>query len=167
MTHGDSDHADNAAFLREKYGAKIAIHADDAGMVERGDMGWNRKAKSDRTSLAFKILIRVFPLFIKPAKFKVFKPDLTIDENFDLSKFGLDARVIHLPGHSRGSIGILTAEGDLICGDFVYNMAGFNLINDLTAHDQSRDKLRKMQIRTVYPGHGRPISIQCFNQKYK
>jgi len=35
LTHGDSDHADNAAYLRDKYKAKIAMHKDDAGMVEK------------------------------------------------------------------------------------------------------------------------------------
>lgn len=38
LTHGDSDHADNCVYLRKRYGAEIAMHRDDAGMVERGDM---------------------------------------------------------------------------------------------------------------------------------
>ena len=43
ITHGDFDHIGNAAYLRQKFGAKIAMHADDVGMAERGDMFWNRK----------------------------------------------------------------------------------------------------------------------------
>ena len=35
LTHGDFDHAGNAAYLREKYGAPIAMHRDDAGMAEQ------------------------------------------------------------------------------------------------------------------------------------
>jgi hydroxyacylglutathione hydrolase len=167
LTHGDTDHTGNAAYLREKYGAKIAIHTDDAGMVERGDMGWNRKAKSDKTSLVFKIMIVLTPMFFKSAKPEVFKPDFTIDESFDLSVYGLDARVLHLPGHSKGSIGILTATGHLFCGDFVYNMPGFNLINDLADHQSSLEKVKKLDIKTVYPGHGKPISIERFRKKYK
>jgi hydroxyacylglutathione hydrolase len=166
LTHGDTDHAGNAAYLREKFGAKIAIHVDDAGMIELGDMGWNRKVKSDRVSLIFWIMIKVFPLFFKSAKFEVFKPDFTINESFDLSVYGLDARVIHLPGHSKGSIGILTKAGDLFCGDFVYNMAGFNLINDLAAHQSSLEKARKLDIKMIYPGHGKPISSERFRKKY-
>lgn len=166
LTHGDSDHAGNAAYLRKKYGAQIAIHTDDVGMVERGDMGWNRKAKSDRVSLIFRIMIRVFPLFFKAAKFEVFKPDFAIDESSDLSVYGLDARVVHLPGHSKGSIGVATAAGDLFCGDFVYNVAGFGLIDDLRAHRESLDKVSKLDIRTIYPGHGKPISIGRFRKKW-
>ena len=43
LTHGDFDHAGNAACLRKKFGTKIAMHYDDSGMVEHGDMFWNRK----------------------------------------------------------------------------------------------------------------------------
>jgi glyoxylase-like metal-dependent hydrolase (beta-lactamase superfamily II) len=38
LTHGDFDHCGNAAYLRKKFGAKIAMSAEDSGMVEHGDM---------------------------------------------------------------------------------------------------------------------------------
>src|SRR5512139_88328 len=47
LTHGDTDHADNAAYLRERYGAKIALHPLEAPVVESGDMSSTRKAKPD------------------------------------------------------------------------------------------------------------------------
>lgn len=158
LTHGDSDHADNAAYLREKYEAKIAMHKDDAGMVERGVMGWNRKARPDRMSLLFKIITRV----VKPGKFATFKPDLYIDETFDLSAYGLAAKVLHLPGHSKGSIGVLTANGDLFCGDLLYNFFGrpnSQFIDDMSAFNASIDKVKKLNVQTVYPGHGKPFPL--------
>jgi hydroxyacylglutathione hydrolase len=167
LTHGDVDHTGNAAFLREKYGAKIGIHADEAGMIEHGDPGWNRKAKSDKASWVFRIMMIISPLFTRLAKPAVFKPDLLVDENSDLSIFGLDARVVHLPGHSKGSIGILTASGDLFCGDFIYTIPGFNLINDLAAHRSSFEKLKNLDIKMIYPGHGKPISIEQFRRRYR
>ena len=42
LTHGDFDHTGNAAYLRNEFGTTVAMHADDSGMVERGDMFWNR-----------------------------------------------------------------------------------------------------------------------------
>jgi hydroxyacylglutathione hydrolase len=163
---GSSNFHGNAAYLREKFGAKIGIHAGDAGMIERGDMGWNRKKKSDRVSLVFGVVMLLSPLFVSSAKFEKFKPDLLIDETFDLSAYGWDARIIHLPGRSRGSIGVLTRAGELLCGDFLYNMAGFSLINDLADHRSSIDKTRKLDIKIVYPGHGKPISIERLRKKY-
>lgn len=163
LTHGDSDHADNAAYLREKYGAKLAMHQDDAGIVEKGDMGWNRKAEPDHMSLLFKIMSRV----MKPGKFVTFKPDLYIDENFDLSAYGLDAKVLHLPGHSKGSIGVLTAGGELFCGDLLYNFFGrpnCQFIDDLEAFNASIDNVKRLNVQTVYPGHGKPFPPQRFIQ---
>jgi len=166
LTHGDIDHAGNAAYLRERFGAKIAMHRGDARMAEHGDMGWNRKKKSDRVSLVFRILMVLSPLFASSAKFETFVPDFLVDESYDLSAYGLDAKVVGLPGHSKGSIGVLTASGDLICGDFVYNMAGFKLINDFPDHVSSMEKVRKLDVTMIYPGHGKPISVDRFRRKY-
>ncbi|NIV29124.1 MAG: MBL fold metallo-hydrolase, partial [Anaerolineae bacterium] len=44
LTHGDFDHTGNAAYLRERFGAKIALHRDDIGMAEQADMFWNRQS---------------------------------------------------------------------------------------------------------------------------
>src|SRR5208337_821979 len=88
LTHGDSDHADNCVYLRRKFGCKIAMHPLDAGMVERGDMSWNRKPKADRYSLLFRLLGVIVKNFIGGDKFEKFTPDLLVDENFDLSPFG-------------------------------------------------------------------------------
>jgi len=48
LTHGDYDHAGNAAYLRDKYDTEIAMHPDDAGRVERADWSWNLKPKPDK-----------------------------------------------------------------------------------------------------------------------
>ena len=50
-----------------------------------------------------------------------FKPDFYIEEGYEFSEYGFDAKVLYIPGHSRGSIGILTAGGDLFCGDLLEN----------------------------------------------
>jgi len=71
--NGDSDTPDNPAYFAKKYGANIAMHQDDAGMVSGGH-GLERKEKADHMSLLFKIMSRL----IKPGKnSKTFKPDLT------------------------------------------------------------------------------------------
>jgi len=45
LTHAHTDHAGNCAYLREKYGAPTAVHAGDAGEVERADMFWSHDRK--------------------------------------------------------------------------------------------------------------------------
>jgi glyoxylase-like metal-dependent hydrolase (beta-lactamase superfamily II) len=87
LTHGDFDHCGNAAYLRKKFRSQIAMHKDDSGMVEHGDMLWNRNKQN--------ILIRIiFKLFFRLSKSDRFKPDLHIDERYDFSEYGIDAKVL-------------------------------------------------------------------------
>jgi hydroxyacylglutathione hydrolase len=158
LTHGDFDHTGNCACLRAEFGAKIAMHRDDAGMAESGDMFWNRQ-KGNR-------LIRmVAPIFFGFGKSERFEPDLYVEDGDDLSEYGFDARVLCIPGHSKGSIGILTAAGDLFCGDLLTNSgepALNSIMDDAVAASASVEKLKGYQIRTVYPGHGDPFLMELF-----
>lgn len=158
LTHGDFDHTGNAAYIRHKFGTKIALHRDDSGMVERGDMTWNRKKLN--------IIVRiVFLLLFRLSGSDRFIPDLFIEDGDDLSEYGFEAKVIDLPGHSMGSTGFLTASGDLFCGDLLENTDGPGLnsiMDDPTAAQASVNKLRNLDIVTVYPGHGKPFSGELF-----
>ncbi len=152
LTHGDFDHTGNGAYLRDKYNTKIAMHHLDSGMIEFGDMFWNKETGN----WLIKKLINVFFNITK------FTPDYMIDEESDLSEFGLDARVIHLPGHSKGSIGILTANNELFCGDLFTNLKKpepNTMIDDLNEFNESIAKVNSLNIKTVYPGHGQPFSM--------
>lgn len=163
LTHGDFDHTGNAAYLREKFDAKIAMHPGDSGMVERGDMFWNRR----RGNVLLGMMARILFKFGKKERFK---PDLYIDEGYDFSEFGFNAKVLHIPGHSKGSIGILTADGNLFCGDLFENRdkpALSSIIDDLRAANASIEKLRKLKINTVYPGHGDPFSMELFMKEFE
>ena len=160
LTHGDFDHAGNAAYLGKTFGAKIAMHEDDAGMVERGDMFWNRQTGN--------VLLRwLSPILFGFGKQKRFSPDLFVEDRSDLSAHGFDARIVDLPGHSKGSIGILTAGGDLFCGDLFENTekpALNSIMDDLAAANASVERLAGMGIKTVYPGHGSPFSMDMLRQ---
>jgi hydroxyacylglutathione hydrolase len=170
LTHGDFDHAGNAAFLRKKYGVKIAMHASDSGMVEKGDMGFNRKLRSDRVSVFGRIIMFISSHFVPPTQFEVFKPDHLIKDGQDLTEFGFDAKILELPGHSKGSIGVLTGNGDLFCGDLLMNMLKPNphfVIDDYADFTCSIEKLKKLCIQTVYPGHGKPFSFKQYIKNHR
>jgi hydroxyacylglutathione hydrolase len=163
ITHGDFDHTGNAAYLRQKFGAKIAMHAGDAGMLEHGDMTWKRNKGNV-------ILRRVAPILFRFGKSERCKPDFYLDDGDALTEIGFDARVIALPGHSTGSIGILAAVDDpatgpglsLFCGDLLENTsrpALGSIMDDLPTARASFTKLKGRKISTIYPGHGLPFSL--------
>ena len=155
LTHGDFDHTGNAAYLRDRFGVKVAMHADDAGMVTRGDMFWNRSSGNV-------IMRRLAPILFGFSSTSRFEPDLYLEEGDELSEYGFDAQVLWIPGHSKGSIGLLTTRGELLCGDLLENTKApaTNSIMDQPAVCQaSLAKLSGYQINMVYPGHGEPFPI--------
>jgi hydroxyacylglutathione hydrolase len=170
LTHGDFDHTGNAAFLQQAYAAKIAMHAADAGMISQADMSWGRKARPDRVTLFGRFIGLISPLFAGRAPFETFIPDLCVEDGQDLSGYGFDARVIGLPGHSKGSIGVMTSGGALFCGDLLSNMVKLGphfMIDDLAAFTASVEKLKSLPIGMVYPGHGKPFPLERFMKKYR
>jgi glyoxylase-like metal-dependent hydrolase (beta-lactamase superfamily II) len=158
LTHGDFDHIGNAAYLRQRYGAKIAMHKDDAGMAERGDMFWNRSSGG--------ALMRwLVPILFRFGETCRFRPDIYLEEGDTLVRYAFDAQVISVPGHSRGSIAILTAAGDLFCGDLFDNTkqpAMSAIMDDPATGEASLAKLERLGIHTVYPGHGQPFPMVSF-----
>ena len=155
LTHGDFDHIGNAAHVRTAFGSRIAMHADDARVAELGDMFVNRT----KSNLIIRALI---PRLIGFGKSERFTPDVLIEEGSSLSKYEMEAKVVWIPGHSRGSIGILTAEGDLFCGDLFENTkkpAINSLIDDRDTAIHSAARLSALPIRMVYPGHGKPFAM--------
>jgi hydroxyacylglutathione hydrolase len=161
ITHGHLDHNGNTAYLRERYDAKIAMHSGDSAMAESGDMF--RDVKGLTTAI-----VRMLLPLVGMSRYDSFRPDIILEDGHDLSEYGFDARVVHFPGHSKGSIGVLTAGGDLFCGDILGNTgrpAKTTLIDDSAELDASVERLRTLEIKTIYPGHGRPFRMEQFMEK--
>jgi len=168
ITHGDSDHSGNAKYLREKFGGKIAIHPLEAGTVEHGDAAQSR-TRSRFQRFLDPVVLALFSIFFNLGKPEKLKPDLLVGEGFDIAPFGWAARVIHLPGHSRGSIGILSAKGDLFCGDLLWNRKKPGpqpMLDNKADFKASLGRLSQLDITTVYPGHGAPFSMELLRSSY-
>ena len=83
------------------------------------------------------------------------------------SEISLDGRVvadvIHLPGHTADSIGLLLEGGELLTGDALLTGAPTVVGEDCTLHEylQCLNIIRVMcmdgRISGLYPGHGEPI----------
>jgi glyoxylase-like metal-dependent hydrolase (beta-lactamase superfamily II) len=87
------------------------------------------------------------------------KADLLFEDGERLDAWGLDARIVYLPGHTRGSIAVLTAGGALVAGDVFANRrrpAVSPFIENVVAYRESLFKAKALaaSVVTVYPGHG-------------
>ncbi len=163
ITHGDIDHVGNCAYLRKKYGVKIAMHKNDAKMAETGEMLMERK----RTGGSLMMTIMQFLMGGKKRmkkmmdEFEKFSPDIFLEDGQDLKDFGLDAKVVSIPGHTPGSIAILTSDGSLFSGDTVLNRSKpqwANIIYNEESLAATITKLKTLTVNNVYPGHGKPFN---------
>ena len=158
LTHGDFDHTGNCVKLREKYKCRIAMHKDDSFMVENG-LSLKRKTRTLQAML-FSLIRK---LFRKKFAFDKFIPDIYLTDGQNLNEYGFNAKVVHIPGHTKGSIGILTDEGNLFAGDTFTNRRKpevANYIENPMDLKNSIDRLKMMNIKMIYPGHGKPFEFE-------
>jgi hydroxyacylglutathione hydrolase len=125
--------------------------------VENGDMFRSRS----RMPLVRRLLKPLMSLF-RLRKQDRFSPDLMLEDGDSLTEFGLDATILHVPGHSMGSIAVLTADGSLFSGDFLENRTRpsvATLVDDADVLQAGFERVKALDIQTVYPGHGKPFPL--------
>ncbi|MGB7537826.1 MAG: MBL fold metallo-hydrolase [Anaerolineales bacterium] len=161
ITHGDIDHTGNCAKLQKKYRSRIAVHPGDREQVQSGKplvresgtpMGGLLRALGG-------IAARFQKRGASPA-LETFTPDVLLADQQSLGEYGLDATVLHTPGHTPGSIILLTGDGRLFAGDTFSNMLGLHATPYIENRRQLResiDKIKQLDAGTVYPGHGQPF----------
>jgi glyoxylase-like metal-dependent hydrolase (beta-lactamase superfamily II) len=146
LTHWHPDHMGSAAELRRLTGAHIAIHELDAPVLA----GRERPAKGRRM---MGLLLRVFRVAPVVADVALGSGDLI---------GGLE--VIHVPGHTAGSIALRRADGVVLSGDALLGDRhgrlrqpdpGLSLDPDQAS--ASAATLRSLEPRLLLPGHGAPV----------
>ncbi len=166
LTHGDIDHSGNCAYLQRKYNAKIAMHPGDADMCSSGQMKMDRKITSFFHKIFMTIMFKLFiGRYLRKNPYEIFKPDLLLEDGRYLGDFGFDAKVIHVPGHTKGSIVVLTPDGKLLCGDILQNRKKPDvtfIVENEAELASSVEKLKKLKIEAVYPGHGKMFRMAEF-----
>ena len=113
ITHGHADHFGSAAELKKLTGAPVAVHKLDADALIKGQ---------DPPLKPTGAIGRLFMKMIEkrgPAKAPPVKPDILIENDLDLSKFGVEGKVIHTPGHTPGSLAVILDGGRIIAGDTI------------------------------------------------
>ena len=88
----------------------------------------------------------------------MFEPKIYLENDDDLSEYGIAAKVVELPGHTKGSIGI-KVDDNLFVGDALMNMF-YPTLSMLYADEQemlsSAEYISELGDKTIYFGHGKP-----------
>ena len=156
LTHVHFDHAENAKALSERYKVPVAFNRADEELFESFD---RQPLKS--YGLVGKAVLGMSLKVLRNTEVK--KPDdiICVDDGDDLSAYGFNAKVIAMPGHTNGSIGLDVEGTHLLVGDALDNWITpgiAHLYYDFDAVKKSAEKIRSLGERTVYYGHGKPTA---------
>lgn len=157
ITHADQDHAGNAAAIAAAFDVPLALHEGDRPALEKGEA----PKRHGRTALT-RVISSLMSLAGKSKSGPRAKVDVELKDGQSLSAYGIDAKVLHLPGHTPGSIALLLGDGSLIAGDIFANykkpaLSPFVWDSERYAESLERAKGLVSSISTVYPGHGSPF----------
>jgi hydroxyacylglutathione hydrolase len=167
ITHGHADHFGSAAALKKLTGAPVAIHKLDAEFARKG---------IDPPVLPANTLGRLLmPLLARrgPAKAPPVEPDILIEGETSLGKYGVDGKVIPTPGHTPGSVSVLLPGGDVIIGDLVMRgiLGGRSPDYPMVANDvgQLKESLRLIMRGSptrIFSGHGGPFNPEAVRRRF-
>ena len=147
------DHCQNAAYLANALHIPIAMNKKDMDLIPD-----NRKQYLLAKTLLGKIVLSVSLSSFEKDSLEVFEPILNLKNGDDLSEYGIAAKVVELPGHTKGSIGI-EIEDNLFVGDALMNMF-YSTVSMLYVDEQemisSAKYISELGEKTIYLGHGKP-----------
>ncbi|MFV0241962.1 MAG: MBL fold metallo-hydrolase [Lacrimispora sphenoides] len=162
LTHGHADHVQNTAYLRKELGVPVALHKEDLSLIKD-----NFKEPLRFQGMLGMAVAEVTEKSFERDRIPEFTPEIFIGEGDWLKDYGINARIMGLPGHTRGSIGIDLDEKAVIVGDALMNMfyPGLSLVYWNRAEMlKSADKISALGARKVYFGHGSPVENRAWNR---
>ncbi len=164
-THAHSDHMGGVHEFAERLVHRLEAggleRASDAACLVTGDFPEELQREIAAAGLALpEVLIDALPReSFDPATFSVVPvaPTGVLDEGDEIGLGGRSFTVLHLPGHSPGSIGLWEAEtGVLFSGDAVYSdeplldeLPG----SDVDAYVETMRRLTDLPVTIVHGGH--------------
>lgn len=158
LTHGHWDHVQNAQYLSKKYHVPIGIHKLDYPFIKDGFF----EPLKAHTTLG-KVLLWFTMKQRKREKIDPFSCTVFLKEGMDLKEYGVNATVIRLSGHTKGSIGLKIENSDFIVGDALMNIVKPSITRMYVDYDkakQSAQIISQSGERMIHFGHGKSIRNQ-------
>ena len=155
MTHTHFDHIGCLAEILKKIsGAELWIHAREAEPMEKGD---------ERTIYGMDMLKQMCRMQyrIKEGDFR-FKVNRKLSGGESLNIGKMEWEVIHIPGHSMGSIALYCREkkilipGDTVYADYAIGRFDLHGANASELKD-SLIRLAELEVETLLPGHNQIV----------
>ncbi len=152
LTHGHYDHVCNAVTIANELDIPIAMHAADVDLLKD-----NHLQRMHASTLRGYIELFCVHKMRRRKVPQTFVPDIFVTEGYWLGEFGIDGKVVELPGHTMGSIGIDIWGTDFIAGDAVTSWPSLgpaSVYGNRISMEESCAKIAKIGKRMVHCGHG-------------
>jgi hydroxyacylglutathione hydrolase len=167
LTHSHYDHAGNASFIKEKYGARVIINHDEAGFLERGE---NIVPKG--TNPFSGALIRIFSLiFVRLARYEPCMPDISAGSLYVFKEAVFNVHILHTPGHTQGSMSVIVDNEIALVGDAMFGIFRDKIMppfgNDRDQIVKSWGTLLDTGCRIFLPSHGGQRLRDTVERNYK
>lgn len=169
VTYVHFDHVGSLAFIKKVCNCEIAVHESEKDILSDGTVvippGINMIGGI--TSTLGRMLKDVL-FHIEPVQ-----ADISVSDEISLMEYGVDGKIVHTPGHTDGSISILLDDGRAFVGDVLINpLPGAPFIAPPFAGDLRRlirtwRMLDEMDVKLLYPAHGRPVEIDRLRKEIK
>jgi hydroxyacylglutathione hydrolase len=167
LTHSHFDHAGNALRIKEKYGARIVIHAKEAGLLEQGFT----PLPAGTNFFSSAIIRRLGSKASRQFRYRSCKADILINGKTDLSEYGFDAFILPTPGHTAGSVSLIVDDEIAIAGDSIFGVFRGSVFppfaDDVPEMIRSWGKLLETGCRLFIPTHGTPDSRELLQREYR
>jgi len=158
LTHTHFDHAENAAYLKKKYSAQIAVHEEEADFLGKGSSPLPGGTLPVLRQVAGVVKKLVGPFF----DFEAVLPDYRVSGPFDLKDHGFEGSLMSIPGHSRGSMAVIIEDETALVGDGMFGVFKKSIFppfgDDALLLKKSWFLLFDTGCSLYLPGHGREIS---------
>ncbi len=161
ITHAHFDHVGSLAAIRSRCDCPVAVHRLEASWLADGRIvlppGLRR-----HTQILIDLARRHPRLVRRWYRFEPVKAEILVEQEISLAPFGIAGRVLHTPGHTPGSLSVLSEAGDAMVGDLAVNLVPFGLASHAPPFGDSvaliRRQWRRLQdagARRIHPAHGR------------
>ena len=154
LTHAHIDHAANANRIKEKFNSKVVLHSKEENYLKNGDNILPKGTNIFTRSIVNIIGKNMFSAF----KYELCEPDILVDSEYDLSKIGFNAYLMHTPGHTIGSISLVVDNEIALVGDTMFGIFRRSVFppyaEDKNLMIKSWGKLLETECSEFLPSHG-------------
>ena len=163
LTHTHYDHAENAAVIKKKYGAKIIIQKSEVNNLIQGN-----SPIPDGTNFLTGILVALGRKINRLNNYQKTHPDIIIDDKYSISP---KCYLIHTPGHTKGSISLIVDNEVALVGDAMFGVFSWSVFPpfacDVPNMIRSWGKLLDTNCKVFLPGHGTENSRKLLKRQFK